>query len=293
MGVWTSCSVEQRLGDLFDRCLETPSVSPMDWDVGRYEHIAEQLHPAAEISVRRLHPVPGEHVADVGSGTGNAALLVASQGAAATAIDPSPRLLKVAGERARTAGHEITFLRCPADAIPVADASFDAVISVFGVIFAPDEQSAATEVSRTLGPHGRLVLTAWIPGGAIADQAKVRRNALSMALGEEPGPPPFAWHNPTALEGLLGPFGFTMTTEESTLSFRARSSSEYIDQELSLHPMWVEARSILEQAGTWEQTAALASRILEDGNEDRDAFCITSPFVIASASRGVQRTGLA
>ena len=107
-----------------------------------------------------------------------------------------------------------------------------------------------------------------------------------MALGEEPGPPPFAWHDTNALVGLLEPFGFTVVTEESALSFRARSSSEYIDQEFRHHPMWVEARSILEPAGTWDQTAALAARILEDGNEDRDAFCITSRFVIASAFRG-------
>ncbi len=110
-----------------------------------------------------------------------------------------------------------------------------------------------------------------------------------MALGEETGPPPFAWHDEKALEDLFGPFGFTVITEESTLSFRARSSSEYIDQEFLLHPMWVEARSILEPTGKWDQTAALAARILEDGNEDQDAFCITSPFVIASAFRGDRR----
>ena len=181
----------------------------------------------------------------------------------------------------------------PAEAIPVGDAAFDAMISVFGVIFASEEQAAAAEMSRTLGPHGRIVLTAWIPGGAIGDQAKIRRDAVSMALGEEPGPAPFAWHDTKALEGLFEPFGFTVVTEESALSFRARSSSEYIDQEFRHHPMWVEARSILEPAGTWDQTAALAARILEDGNEDRDAFCITSRFVIASAFRGGQRPSLA
>jgi SAM-dependent methyltransferase len=258
----------------------------MDWDLGRYEHIAEQLLPVAEASVDRLDPATGEHIADVGSGTGNAALLVASRGAVTTAIDPSPRLLRVAQERARAEGLEIEALLGLADAIPAPDASFDAFISVFGVIFAPDAQAAAAEMSRTLGPDGRLVLSAWIPGGAIGDQAKVRRDAVAMALGEELGPPPFAWHDTKALESLLGPLGFTVVTEESTLSFKARSASEYVDQEFRLHPMWVEARSILEPIGTWSQTAELAARILEEANEDQNAFCVTSRFVIVSAFRG-------
>jgi SAM-dependent methyltransferase len=230
--------------------------------------------------------MPGEYIADIGSGTGNAALLAASRGAVVAAIDPSPRLLGVVQERARSDGLEIETLAGLADAIPTPDASFDAMISVFGVIFAPDAQAAATEMSRTLKLDGRLVLCAWVPGGAIGGQAKVRRDATAVALGGEPGPAPFAWHDSSALDSLFRPLGFTVAVKEGTLAFKARSASEYIDQEFRYHPMWVEARSILEPIGKWHETTQTAARILENANEDRDAFCVTSRYVIASVSRG-------
>jgi SAM-dependent methyltransferase len=247
-----------------------------------------QLLPAAEAVVARLNPVRGEHIADVGCGTGNAALLAAAQGAIVTAIDPSSRLLRVAQERARSGGLEIETVWGLADAIPKPDAAFDGIVSVFGVIFAPDARAAAAELARTLKRDGRMVLCAWVPGGPIGAQAEVRADAVALALGGDPGPGPFAWHDLSALEALFGPLGYAVTVDEATLALKARNASEYIDQEFRLHPMWVEARSILEPIGKWSETAERATRILEDANEDRDTFCVTSRYVIASVSSGGQ-----
>ena len=79
-------------------------MSTFDWGAGRYEETAARLEPAARVIVERAAPAAGEHVVDVGCGTGNAALLAAERGATVTGVDPAPRLLEVARGRPRHAG---------------------------------------------------------------------------------------------------------------------------------------------------------------------------------------------
>src|SRR6476619_423380 len=120
----------------------------MEWGQGRYEVIAEQLFPAAEVVVDRAAPTGGDRVLDLGCGTGNAALLAAARGATVTGVDPAGRLLDVARARAVDQGLDITFALGEAAAIPVETGSVDVLLSVFGVIFAPDPVAAAAEIAR-------------------------------------------------------------------------------------------------------------------------------------------------
>src|SRR4051794_22176142 len=122
----------------------------MDWSRGHYERMAAQMRPAADIVVDRLDVQPGEVVVDLGCGTGNAALVAAQGGARVTGIDPSPRMLALARANAEAAGLDITFLEGDAGAMPIPNESVDTLVSVFGVIFAPDAAAAAAEISRAL-----------------------------------------------------------------------------------------------------------------------------------------------
>ncbi len=257
----------------------------MDWDLGHYEHVAAQLFPAAEAVVDYLEPHPRERVVDLGCGTGNAALLVAAKGALVTGVDPSPRLLEVARTSALGQSHEIHFFLGRADSIPMPDSSLDAIVSVFGLIFAPDVQSAALEMARTLNPKGRIVFSAWLPGGALAEQARIRREAVASAQGVAAGPAPFAWHLLESLEALLHPLGFLLETHETSLEFRAPSTLDFLEGELDNHPLWVEARAILEAPGRWSMVREEVRRVFEDANEDSESFRLTSRFVIVRASR--------
>src|SRR4051795_733952 len=110
----------------------------LDWSLGRYERTAEQLLPAARLVVERAAPSAGDRVVDVGCGTGNAALLAAERGARVTGVDPAARLLDVAREEASAGGLDATFVEGDAAAIPLDYGEADLVLSVFGVIFAPD-----------------------------------------------------------------------------------------------------------------------------------------------------------
>ena len=257
----------------------------MDWDLGRYEHIAAQLHPVATIVVEAVAPRAGEHVLDLGCGTGNAAFLVEKCGARVTGVDPSPRLLEVARTEASARGVDVEFLLGDAAAIPVPDASLDAVVSVFGVIFAPDASAAASEMARVLAARGRLAISAWIPEGAMADQARLRREAVAAALGTPPGAPPFAWHDEDAVTALLGPYGLMVEFESRSLAFTATSARDYAEEECRHHPLWVEARAVLEPLGGWRALCEDVRDIYTEANEDPSAFRVTSRYVVVTATR--------
>lgn len=257
----------------------------LDWNVGHYERTAAQLMPAARLVVERAAPAAGERVVDVGCGTGNGALLAADRGASVTGVDPAARLLEVAREQARQRNLDADFVPGDAGALPLGDGEADLVLSVFGVIFAPDPEAAAAEMARVSAPDGRIVFSAWIPAGPISAVNRLAREAVARALELPPGPPPFPWHERDALARLLGPHRFEVSLEEATIEFTATSARDYLDAEAESHPMAVAGRAVLEPRG---EDVALRDRmleVLEAANEDPGAFRVTSRYVVATARR--------
>ena len=257
----------------------------VDWGLGRYERTAVQFEPVAEVVVSAAAPAEGERVVDVGCGTGNAALLAAARGATVTGVDPAARLLEVARQRAADHAPQgtATFVQGTAEELPLADTCIDVALSVFGVIFTPDPEAAAAELARVTAPGGRILLSAWIPGGAVSRMVRAWREAAAAALGTPPGPPPFAWHEGDALEGLFGPHGREVELTEHALSFTGTSPGAYFDAEAEAHPLSVAGHQVLDD----DARAALRERslaILEAGNEDPDAFRVTSRYVVATIS---------
>ena len=257
----------------------------LDWGLGHYERTAQQLLPAARVVVESADIRRGEKVLDLGCGTGNAALLAASLGARVTGVDPARRLLEVARFRAASEGADITFLSGEAASLPVADASADVVVSVFGVIFAPDAVAAAAEISRAVTSDGRLVLSAWIPEGTMFEVTSAASEAVRQAMGAPSSPAPFAWHDRDALSGLLEPHGFSVEVAEHRLSFTGPSPAEYFDAESRNHPMVLAALAVLDRAGQSEAVRHRVLRILEEGNEDPTGFRVTSRYVVATCRR--------
>ena len=257
----------------------------MDWGQGRYERTAEQLLPAAEELIAAAAPRAGETVADLGTGTGNGALLAAERGARVIGVDPAERLLSVAAERARQRGLDLDLRVGAAEEIPIEADSIELVTSVFGVIFAADAEAAASEMARIGTADARIVLSAWIPDGAISAATRIGREAVAAATGAQPGPPPFAWHQPEALAGLLGPPGFSVATEERSICFRGSSPREWLQEEVRFHPLRVAAAGVLSERAT-EDVARRSLEIFEAANEDPGAFQVTSRYLIATATRG-------
>jgi SAM-dependent methyltransferase len=257
----------------------------MEWGQGRYERIAEQLLPAAEIVVEQAAPREGERVVDIGCGTGNATLLAAERGATAIGVDPAQRLLDVGSATAAERGLDATFSLGEAADIPLEDESVDVVLSLFGVIMAPDPEAAATEIDRVCAPWARSGLAAWVPGDAISDAVRLSRRTMAEILGRPPPSPGFPWHERDALSGLFEPHGFSVSITEHSLAFGAPSVDEFMRVEGENHPLAISARPVLESAGRAEEIREGMRRIYAEANEDPSAFRVTSRYVVAEMER--------
>jgi SAM-dependent methyltransferase len=181
------------------------------WGAGEYPLMAQRLRAAARRVVARARVAPGERVLDVACGTGNAALLAAERGAAeVVGIDVEPALLAVAAVRAAEVGAAIDWRVGDAQALPgVGDGSFDAVLSVFGAMYAPDHVAAARELARATAPGGgRVVLASWTPGSFMP--AMGAAVAPFLRAPARSTPPPSRWGDADAVRALLGDAGLAV-----------------------------------------------------------------------------------
>lgn len=166
-----------------------------------YDDISFGLSDALAHAAQRLSAQPNEHILDVATGTGWSARNVARTGAHVRAVDISSDLLAAAKELSGHVHPRINFQLGDAEQLPFPDASFDGVISTFGVIFAQDQKQAARELGRVTRKGGRLVLATWRPEGAVAEFLEVINRHNNAAA---PPASPLAWGNPRHLEELLG-----------------------------------------------------------------------------------------
>jgi SAM-dependent methyltransferase len=252
----------------------------VDWGLGNYERTAEKLLPAAEVVVEEALISGGETVIDVGCGTGNAALLAAEAGAQAIGIDPSERLIEVAAAAAERRGLDAEFVVGEAAPLPVETAEADIALSVFGVIFAPDPQAAAAEMSRATKSDGRILIAAWIPEGPISGAVQIIRETMADITGQE-SEPRYPWHEAPALMELFDPHGRSVEVSERTITFTGTSAREWLESESRDHPMAVAARPLLEKAGRVEEMERRLLEHYEAANEDPDGFRLTSPYAVA------------
>jgi ubiquinone/menaquinone biosynthesis C-methylase UbiE len=241
------------------------------WSAGAFEEVAESIGDVHAALVAAVGPQPGERWLDVACGAGHVAQLAAGAGARVTGIDISPRLIEVARARAKADGFDIDYRVGDAELLEVADGSFDAVVSSFGMIFAPDHDAVAGEVARVLRPGGRLGFSAWTPESTIGDLLKL------LAQFQPPPPPgagtPLAWGTEQHARDELGD-GFELSferrisraDEESFDGFWAQFSTNFGPLKLLLESLDPERRAELEAAvrghfGRFEQSDG---RLVED-----------------------------
>ena len=142
------------------------------WISGDFGEIAKSYTPGAEEFIKRLNLQPGMKVLDVACGTGNLALPAARTGAVVTGVDIAPNLIQQARDNAEREGLKIQFDEGDAEALPYEDASFDAVVTMFGAMFAPRPDLVAAELKRVCRPGGFLAMANWTPGGFIGQMFK-------------------------------------------------------------------------------------------------------------------------
>jgi ubiquinone/menaquinone biosynthesis C-methylase UbiE len=136
------------------------------WEKHR-DIIRHMFAPVSRALAEEARVATGDSVLDVATGPGEPALslaaIVGPQGKVC-GVDPIPRMVEAAQRAAHRQGFDnARFEVAFADALPYPDASFDAVVSRFGVMFFPSPVDGVREMLRVLKPGGKLAFAVWCP----------------------------------------------------------------------------------------------------------------------------------
>ncbi len=246
------------------------------------KHVSERMVELAGVE-------SGHRVLDVAAGYGEPSLTAArvvGPDGEVVSTDISAEMLNFGRERAAAAGIEnIEFVESDAAGLDFPEASFDAALSRWGIIFDPDGEAAAARIRGFLRPERRIAISSWGPPErapflAIPMQTAMRRLDVPPPPPGTPGP--LSRPTPEAIGGLLEGGGFSeVEVEEADVTMEWESAEEFttfvkeiappISAIIDPHPQEV-------QDETWAAiTDAVGERAADDGT-----VSLTSLALIAS-----------
>jgi len=196
------------------------------WASGDYAIIGTTLQIVGEQLAEACDLRCDDDVLDVAAGNGNATLAAARRGCIVTSTDYVGSLLERGADRARAERLQVKFEVADVEALPYADASFDAVLSTFGVMFAPDHARAASEMARVCKAGGRIGLANWTPESLVGQMFKVLGRHLPPPAGVQP---PSLWGTEKYLRSLFGGSAEAIDVTPRFFNFRYRSAAHFID----------------------------------------------------------------
>jgi ubiquinone/menaquinone biosynthesis C-methylase UbiE len=196
------------------------------WSSGDYAEIGTRLNIVGESLCEAVDLRAGSRVLDVAAGNGNASLAAARRFARVTASDYVPALLERAAERARADRLEIELREADAEKLPFADASFDVVLSTFGVMFTPNQDRAAAELVRVCRPGGKIGLANWTPESFIGQLFKTLGKYLPPPAGVKS---PALWGTQVRLAELFADKVESIDAQSRDYVFRYRSPAHWLE----------------------------------------------------------------
>lgn len=254
------------------------------WTIGDYPVIARHLLPISVATVAAVALEPGDRVLDVAVGDGNAAIEAARRGARVTGIDLTPAQIERARARCAAEGVEVDLHVGDAEALDVPDARFDVVLSVMGIIFAPDHERAAAELARACRPGGTVAITAWAAGGW-SDRWRARTAHL-VPTPPPGGPAPDEWGDPDDVTQRLAGAGLDATVEQRSFAFRFASPQDALDVFTTAAGPFVQFMAIATAAGHADEARDELLAAVTESNEATDGSCVLpAPYLLALARR--------
>ena len=196
------------------------------WSAGDYGRVGVTLQITGEELCEALDVRAGQRVLDVAGGNGNASLAAARRFCKVVSTDYVDQLLEQSQARARAEGLVVDYRHADAEDLPFADASFDHVVSTFGVMFTPNQAKSAAELMRVCRPGGRIGLTNWTPDGFIGQ--------LFKTIGRYVPPPagltsPANWGTEVFLREQFGVDARSVTVRRRQFHFRYESPQHWLD----------------------------------------------------------------
>jgi ubiquinone/menaquinone biosynthesis C-methylase UbiE len=196
------------------------------WASGDYAAVGNALQMVSEELCEIVNLCQDERVLDVASGNFHASMAAARRWCDVTATDVASDLTSRSRPRIEASALGVQFVDADAEALPFADQSFSAVISAFGVMFAGDQERAASEMIRVCRRGRRLGLANWTPDGFIGQLFKtVARHAPQVATGASP----FEWGTEQRLDELFAAYG-SIETARKRVALRARTPMDWVDK---------------------------------------------------------------
>lgn len=218
------------------------------WSAGDYAVVGTTLRIVGERLCEALDLRSNDKVLDVAAGSGNAALAAARRWCDVVATDYVPTLLERARECAQAEQLQIAFREADAERLPFRDETFDAAVSTFGVMFAPDQERAASELVRVCRIGGKVGLANWTPDGFVG--------RMFRAIGKYLPPPaviksPALWGTRARIVELFGPNAASIECRQRTFVFRYRSPGHWLETFKNYYGPMLKAFAALEpQAGS-------------------------------------------
>jgi ubiquinone/menaquinone biosynthesis C-methylase UbiE len=195
------------------------------WASGDFAVVAARIVLVSELLADTADLHAGWRVLDVACGNGNATLAAARSGTTAVGVDYVPALIESARARAVTEGLDAEFHVGDAEALPFADDAFDAALSVFGSMFAPDHRKTSSEMLRVTRPGGRIALASWTPDGFIGQMFRI----VSRYVTPPPGvASPLLWGTTDYVTTLFGRDVAAAESTERVCTFRFPSAEAFV-----------------------------------------------------------------
>jgi ubiquinone/menaquinone biosynthesis C-methylase UbiE len=216
------------------------------WSSGDYALIGVTLQIVGEQLAEALDLRAGQKVLDIAAGNGNVTLAAARRWCDVTSTDYVELLLARGRKRAEADGLKVDFRVADAEQLPFEDGSFDAVVSTFGAMFSPDQDSTASEMLRVCRSGGKIGLANWTPGGFIGQMFKVIGKYLPPPAGVKS---PALWGTSEWMEKAFRASATNIVTAPRQFNFRYRSPQHFLDIFRAYYGPMLKAFAALDAAG--------------------------------------------
>jgi len=248
------------------------------WSSGDYAVVGTTLQIVGEQLCESLDLRAGSKVLDVAAGNGNATLAAARRWCDVTSTDYVPALLKRGQERAAADHLTVEFREADAEALPFADASYDVVVSTFGVMFTPDQDKAASELARVCKSGGRIGLANWTPQGFIGQLFKTIGKHLPPPAGVKS---PALWGTQARLEEMFGSQASEIVAEPRMFVFRYRSPEHWLEIFKTFYGPTLKAFAALDESGQAALKRDLMALLGEFNHADDGTIVVHSEYLEA------------
>jgi ubiquinone/menaquinone biosynthesis C-methylase UbiE len=251
------------------------------WASGDFAVVASRIVITAEQLCDTADLHAGWRVLDVATGSGNAAIAAARLGCTVVGVDYVPALLEQGRKRAAAEGLEVELIEGDAEALPFPDASFDAVTSIFGSMFAPDHAKAASELLRVCRPGGVIATAAWTPDGFLGQLFRTTASHVPPPAGVQS---PLLWGTESHLRALFGDSISSLEVTERTYTWRFTSAEEFVTFFRTWYGPTLKAFAALDDAGSeaFERDLVELARSSDRLGAD-DAVAIPATYIEAVA----------